>query len=100
VIEDVSFQSKLHSLKCLHSDLINFSFVTDYKIHIKNDRSKEGNRQGRAYCTEQRLTKLLVPTLLPARWLALQVNEKVELGKLQKKDGEDVIDGTLGRKLS
>ena len=33
-------------LKILHSGLISFSFVTDYKIHIQSDQNKKGNRQG------------------------------------------------------
>lgn len=81
------FQTKKHPLKRPHCQLISCSFVTGYKIHIKSDHNKEGNRQAGAkpHCTEDRLTKLLLPTLLPNRWLTLYLNKKVKLGKLQKR---------------
>jgi hypothetical protein len=64
-----------------------FSFVTHYKVHMKCDQNKVGKRQGfsQPHCTEDRLTKLLLPTLLPNRWLTLYLNREPKLGKLHKR---------------
>ena len=52
------------------------------------------------HCNEDRSTKLLLPTLLPNRWLTLYLNKKVKLGKLQKRMEKDIIDDTFVRKMS